>query len=72
MQSALSRIRTQVAVSISYNDNHYTTGHLLDTVNCHTIFFFEEEEEEEEEGYCLYILSSTDRKFVVVSWLVAV
>ena len=26
MQSAPSRIWTQVAVSISYNDNHYTTG----------------------------------------------
>ena len=26
MQSVLSRIRTHVAVSISYNDNHYTTG----------------------------------------------
>ena len=26
MQSALFRIRTRVAVSISYDDNHYTTG----------------------------------------------
>ena len=26
MQSASSRIRTRVAVSISYDDNHYTTG----------------------------------------------
>ena len=26
MQSAASRIWTRVAVSISYNDNHYTTG----------------------------------------------
>ena len=26
MQSVLSRIWTRVAVSISYNDNHYTTG----------------------------------------------
>ena len=26
MQSVSSRIRTRVAVSISYNDNHYTTG----------------------------------------------
>ena len=26
MQSASSRIWTHVAVSISYNDNHYTTG----------------------------------------------
>ena len=26
MQSASSRIWTRVAVSISYDDNHYTTG----------------------------------------------
>ena len=26
MQSVLSRIWTRVAVSISYDDNHYTTG----------------------------------------------
>ena len=26
MQSVSSRIWTRVAVSISYNDNHYTTG----------------------------------------------
>ena len=26
MQSASSRISTRVAVSISYDDNHYTTG----------------------------------------------
>ena len=26
MQSVLSRIWTHVAVSISYDDNHYTTG----------------------------------------------
>ena len=26
MQSVSSRIRTHVAVSISYDDNHYTTG----------------------------------------------
>ena len=26
MQSASSRVRTRVAVSISYNDNHYTMG----------------------------------------------
>ena len=26
MQSVSSRIRTRVAVSISYDDNHYTTG----------------------------------------------
>ena len=26
MQSILSRIWTRVAVSISYDDNHYTTG----------------------------------------------
>ena len=26
MQSASSRIWTRVAVSISYSDNHYTTG----------------------------------------------
>ena len=29
MQSASSRIWTRVAVSISYDDNHYTTGTLL-------------------------------------------
>ena len=29
MQSVSSRIWTRVVVSISYNDNHYTTGHLL-------------------------------------------
>ena len=28
MQSVSSRIRTRVAVSISYDDNHYTTGSL--------------------------------------------
>ena len=33
MQSASSRIWTRVAVSISYNDNHYTTG-------TSTFFFF--------------------------------
>ena len=26
MQSVLSRVWTRVAVSISYDDNHYTTG----------------------------------------------
>ena len=26
MQSVSSKIRTRVAVSISYDDNHYTTG----------------------------------------------
>ena len=29
MQSVSSRIWTRVAVSISYNDNHYTTGKRL-------------------------------------------
>ena len=29
MQSVLSRIWTRVAVSISYDDNHYTTGSFL-------------------------------------------
>ena len=37
MQSASSRIWTRVAMSISYDDNHYTTGtstnHLLTDVN---------------------------------------
>ena len=28
MQSVSSRIWTRVAVSISYNDNHYTTGNV--------------------------------------------
>ena len=30
MQSVSSRIWTRVAVIISYDDNHYTHGHLLD------------------------------------------
>ena len=29
MQSVSSRIWTRVAVSISYDDNHYTTGTLI-------------------------------------------
>ena len=29
MQSASSRIWTRVAVSISYDDNHYTVSHLF-------------------------------------------
>ena len=33
MQLALSRIWTRVAVSISYNDNHYTTGTALTGLN---------------------------------------
>ena len=36
MQSASSKIWTCVAVSISYEDNHYTTGHLheMKPFNC--------------------------------------
>ena len=30
MQSVLSRIWTRVAMSISYDDNHYTTGTSLE------------------------------------------
>ena len=38
MQSASSRIWTRVAVSISYDDNHYTTGtsyvfHMIDNLS---------------------------------------
>ena len=36
MQSVSSRIWTRIAVSISYDDNHYTTG----TLFCHTCEFF--------------------------------
>ena len=32
MQSVLSRIWTRVAVSISYNDNNYTTGLFYDNL----------------------------------------
>ena len=42
MQSVLSRIWTRVAVSISYNDNHYTTS----TSNAKSILL------EEQVGYC--------------------
>ena len=34
MQSVSSRIWTRVAVSISYNDNHYTTGTSRGTRSC--------------------------------------
>ena len=29
MQSVLSRVWTRVSMSISYDDNHYTTGKLI-------------------------------------------
>ena len=32
MQSVSSRIWTRVAVSISYDDNHYTTGTSMDLI----------------------------------------
>ena len=35
MQSVLSRIWTRVAVSISYDDNHYTTGIIITTIIGH-------------------------------------
>ena len=36
MQSVSSRIWTCVAVSISYDDNHYTTGNFLFIINVTT------------------------------------
>ena len=36
MQSASSRIWTRVTVSISYDDNHYTTGTSLSIVDKNT------------------------------------
>ena len=38
MQSVSSRIWTRVAVSISYGDNHYTTGTSLGVYNCNLSF----------------------------------
>ena len=35
MQSVSSRIWTHVAVSISYDDNHYTTSTLFDVLKYH-------------------------------------
>ena len=35
MQSVSSRIWTRVAVSISYDNNHYTTGTSLEIDLCH-------------------------------------
>ena len=42
MQSFLSRIWTRVSVSISYDDNHYTTGTSIkkNLFNCQFFFFF--------------------------------
>ena len=37
MQSVLSRIWTRVAVSISYDDNYYTTGVLAYKLDCNII-----------------------------------
>ena len=43
MQSVLSRIWTRVAVSISYDDNHYTTGtSVLGNYGDYTLFNFSE------------------------------
>ena len=42
MQSVSSRIWTRVAVSSSYDDNHYTIGPLLQStymVSCNYIFY---------------------------------
>ena len=39
MQSVSSRIRTRVAVSISYDDNDYTTGQ-LGLIDTHVFIFF--------------------------------
>ena len=50
MQSVLSRIWTRVTVSISYDDNHYTTGtsmgkviDVLKLTLCHILFVAEEQ-----------------------------
>ena len=42
MQSVSSRIWTRVAVFISYDDNHYTTGNIGYSKNVHNkkMFFF--------------------------------
>ena len=40
MQSVSSRIWTRVAVSISYDDNHYTTGTSTNSTNNNVVFFF--------------------------------
>ena len=37
MQSVSSRIWTRVAVSISYDDNHYTTGTFIEFIFLYTI-----------------------------------
>ena len=42
MQSVSSGIWTRVAVSISYDDNHYTTGTLMPHCSMH-IFIIREE-----------------------------
>ena len=40
MQSALPRIWTRVAVPISYDNNHYTTGTSNDATNNNVFFFY--------------------------------
>ena len=55
MQSVLSRIWTRVVVSISYNDNHYTTGTSIIIILMGCIYF------ESFEWFCLQI--SHDRKY---------
>ena len=41
MQSVSSRIWTRVAVSISYGDNHYTTGTTAVAIDIYKVFVWQ-------------------------------
>ena len=68
MQSVSSRIWTHVAVSISYDDNHYTTGTsslvsysegvVVNVVNCIIVV----NEFELQTHYCIYFWTNTHGK----------
>ena len=48
MQSVSSRIWTRVTLSISYDDNHYTTG----THNIYTVLMARKDDDDDDDDDC--------------------
>ena len=63
MQSVLSRIWTRVTVSISFDDNHCTTGITHPTTSYSYCSF---------PGYCWYLIHWISRKFYYCLWSMSI